>query len=420
MMMNRHRCAAGVWNRTRASAALILLAILLAWLFIPGIRAGGAPATTVPSAGRTGPFIIGADISWIPEDEAAGATYFDHGVQKDIFQILKEHGFNYIRLRVFVDPGSDRGYAAGMSQTFCDLEHTKAMAKRIKAAGMGFLLDFHYSDYWADPGKQIKPAAWENYTVPQLVQAVHDHTHTVVAALKDQGTPPDMVQTGNEIRPGMLWPEGRVGLRDKTADESQWDNLAAMLKAGIAAVKEVDPSIKIVLHNDAGFNDPAVRWWVDHLLARDVQFDIIGLSCYRQDKEGDWPRTFNDLAARYPNLDVMVCEYSSRKQYVNDAMFNVPGKKGLGTFIWEPTRHKEAIFDQNGRNAGGGEAYYYNTTVPAGAFPRPATRPTGATRSTTRPNIAAGQFRRPRTGGRYDTNDLIDIYPRLAHQYGND
>jgi arabinogalactan endo-1,4-beta-galactosidase len=156
-----------------------------------------------------------------------------------------------------------------------------------------------------------------------------------------------------------------------------------------------------------------MRWWVDHLLARDVKFDIIGMSCYRQDGEGNWPDTFNDLAARYPDHDLLVCEYSSRKQYVNDAMFNVPGKKGLGTFIWEPTRHKEAIFDQNGKNAGGGESNYYNTTAPTR---RPATRPTS--RATTRPATTFGG-RRQNHGGRYDANDLIDVYPGLSKAYGN-
>src|SRR2546429_2284508 len=208
------------WSWTRQSntrilpvSAVVLLAILL-------------PTTAL--AARTGPFIIGADISWVPEDEAAGATYFDHGVQKDIFTILKEHGFNYIRLRVFVDPHSERGYARRYEEAFCDLAHTKAMAKRIKAAGMGFLLDFHYSDNWADPGKQTKPLAWEKFTVPQLADAVHEHTRSVLTALKEQDTPPQMVQIGNEITNGLLWPEGNI---------DHFDDFATIVKAGIAATR---------------------------------------------------------------------------------------------------------------------------------------------------------------------------------------
>src|SRR2546421_8349865 len=122
------------WSWTRQSNTGILpVSALLVIVFL---------FSTTARAARTGPFIIGADISWIPEDEAAGATYFDKGVQKDIFQILEDHGFNYIRLRIFVDPSSPRGYARNMPEAFCDLPHTLAMAKRMKAAGMGFLLDF--------------------------------------------------------------------------------------------------------------------------------------------------------------------------------------------------------------------------------------------------------------------------------------
>ena len=371
-----------------------------------------AMTASIANAGRTRPFIIGADISWTPEDEAAGAQYFDGGVRKDLLQILKDHGFNYIRLRIFVNPKSEGGYARNMPEAFCDLAHTEAMAKRIKAAGMGFLLDFHYSDNWADPGKQMKPLAWEALSMPELVQAVHDHTQTVLAALKADGTLPDMVQIGNEITPGMLWPDGRVGnTSDAAADEKQWDNLAALVKSGIKATREINPAISIILHSDAGYSDQQMRHWVDHLLARDVKFDIIGLSCYRQDKEGDWPNTFNDLAQRYPDHDLMVCEYSARKQYINDAVWNVPDQKGLGSFIWEPTRHKEAIFDVNGQNAGGGEQYNYNTTVPSN---RPATRPTTRPAPTTSPSVR----RRRGNGGRYDTNWLIGLFSEMSRDYG--
>jgi arabinogalactan endo-1,4-beta-galactosidase len=117
-------------------------------------------------------FILGADISWVPEDEAAGAQYFDQGQQKDIFDILKDHGFNYVRLRIFVDPKAPNGYAARLGEAFCDLEHVKAMSRRAKAAGMGILLDFHYSDTWADPGKQFKPAAWEKLRFDDLKTAL--------------------------------------------------------------------------------------------------------------------------------------------------------------------------------------------------------------------------------------------------------
>ena len=105
--------------------------------------------------------MLGADISFLPQLEDRGIKFTDNGVEKDAIQILKDHGFNYVRLRIFNDPARDSGYSP--KKGFCDLEHTKQMAKRVKAAGMKLLLDFHYSDYWADPGKQYKPLHGEIY-----------------------------------------------------------------------------------------------------------------------------------------------------------------------------------------------------------------------------------------------------------------
>jgi len=181
--------------------------------------------------------MLGADISFLPELEARGMKFSDNGVEKDAIQILKDHGFNYVRLRIFNDPASDSGYSPGKG--FCDLENTKKMAKRVKAAGMKLLLDFHYSDYWADPGKQYKPAGWRKYSFEELKKAVYDYTKEVMQQLKEQGTTPDMVQVGNEINHGIVWPEGNV---------SNFDGLAQLINAGTAAVKSVDPSVVMMLH----------------------------------------------------------------------------------------------------------------------------------------------------------------------------
>ena len=129
------------------------------------------------------------------------------------YEILKDHGFNYIRLRIFNDPASDSGYSP--KKGFCDLEHTKQMAKRVKAAGMKFLLDFHYSDTWADPGKTIQASCMERiYHFDELKTALFNYTKKVIQELKNQGTTPDMVQVGNEINHGMIWPEGNVSNLD--------------------------------------------------------------------------------------------------------------------------------------------------------------------------------------------------------------
>ena len=353
-------------------------------------RAGGVDARQ--AAHRTGPFILGADISWVQEDEAEGSTYYDHGVKKDVFQIFKDNGFNYIRLRVFVNPASPRGYAARSKEAFCDAAHTLTMAKRVRAAGMGLLVDFHYSDTWADPGKQFKPAAWENFDLPALKKAVYDHTRSVLSALKEQGTTPDMVQIGNEVTNGLLWPDGRA--------KDHFDNFAELIKSGIAAARAVDPAIKIVMHHDKGNNNAVVRWWLDNLISRGVKFDIIGLSCNTDGPAEKWKANFDDLAVRYPQYGLLAAEYSYRKRELNDIVYNVPDRRGLGSFIWEPTRHHEAIFDREGRNAGAG------TQRP----PRTAGQPV--------PKPPAASGHRPRTG-RFDTNDLIDLYPKMAKDYGN-
>src|SRR3569833_1652966 len=251
---------------------LIALSLLLA------LKVSAADTNIVKNS-RTGPFILGADISWTLEDEADGAEYFDHGVKKDLFQILKDYKFNYIRMRVFVNPTSANGYAHRRSEAFSDLEHTKKLAARAKAAGLGILLDVHYGDTWTSPGPQEKPVAWQNYNFAQLTQAVREFTHRCIYELITIGTPADMVQIGNEISDGMLFPDGRRSNKEK---------IAALVKAGIAGAKEVDPSVKIVLHHHLGRDNKRMVDWLDNLLQRGTDFDIIGMSCYALAKEGEW------------------------------------------------------------------------------------------------------------------------------------
>ena len=160
--------------------------------------------------------MIGADISWLPQFEARGMKFYENGKEIDAVKLLNEHGFNYIRLRIFVHPENENGYAPG--EGYCDLDHTLAMAQRIKDAGMKLLLDFHYSDYWADPQQQYKPASWANLDFETLEDSVKSYTSRVLRALSKQETPPDMVQVGNEINHGLLWPEGHISHPDRLAD----------------------------------------------------------------------------------------------------------------------------------------------------------------------------------------------------------
>jgi len=381
------------------------------------------PAPGVPVRKR--PYILGADISWLLEDEAQGAAYFDRGVQRDIFQILKSYGFDFIRARIFVNPHAPGGYSARRSEAFCDLEHTKTFAKRIQSAGLGFLLSCHYSDTWASPAKQAKPAAWANLPFDKLVTTVHDWTANALKELRENGTSPQMISIGNETSSGMLFPDGRA---------SNFDHFAELVNAGCAAARQSDPKLQIALHHHLGRDNAAVRAWVDNFLARKTDFDIIGMSCYNEARRGDWKTNFNDLATRYPDLSFIAMECSYQKRYLNDLIFNAPGEKGLGSFIWEPTRWREAIFDHNGQNAGNdmnNRPHLPASTLPPADAPdqpvyHPATPPQGEQNPavplatgipTTRPGGPTTR-RRFSFGGRYDTNSYILAYPEMAKAYG--
>ena len=284
--------------------------------------------------------IIGADISFLPQLEARGMHFSDdNGKPGEAMDIMKAHGFNYIRLRIFDHPDLPKGYSP--KQGFCDLPHTMAMAKRIKAAGLKFLLDIHYSDYWADPQQQNKPAAWSTLDFSTLKDSVYAYTRTIMQALKDQGTAPDMVQVGNEINHGILWPDGAIG---------NLDSLAQLLFAGIRGVKDVSPSTAIMLHIALGGQNEESRFFIDNMLARKVPFDVIGLSYYPRwhGTPDDLKNNMADLAKRYHKY-VMVAEYSQYKELVNDIAFTAPGKEALGTFIWEPLSTWEAFFDRTGK-----------------------------------------------------------------------
>jgi beta-galactosidase len=284
--------------------------------------------------------MLGADISFLPQLEDRGIKFSDKGVEKDAIQILKDHGFNYVRLRIFNDPARDSGYSP--KKGFCDLENTKKMAKRVKAAGMKLLLDFHYSDTWADPGKQYKPAAWRNLSFTELKKAVYDYTKKVIQELKDQGTTPDMVQIGNEINHGIIWPEGNV---------SNLDSLAQLINAGTAAVKAVDPTVIMMLHVALGGQHDESAFFIDNMVARNVPFDVIGESYYPKwhGTLDDLRDNLNNLSVRY-NKDIIVVEYSALKKEVNKIAFEVINGKGKGTCIWEPLSTWEKIFDEKGKS----------------------------------------------------------------------
>lgn len=282
--------------------------------------------------------MIGADISFLPQLEARGRKFYEDGVEKDAIALLKEHGFNYIRLRIFVNPENEKGYSPG--QGYCGLSYTLGMARRIRDAGMKLLLDFHYSDYWADPQQQNKPLAWADLDFATLNDSVKQYTARVLRALTNQGTPPDMVQIGNEINHGLLWPDGHI---------SQPDDLAILLQSGVAGVEMVDPKMPVMMHIALGGQNDESVFWLDNMIARGLKFDIIGISYYPRwhGTLDDLNFNLHDLVKRY-NKPVNVVEYSDFKKEVHDIVFELPDDMGRGACIWEPLGWRSRMFDRDG------------------------------------------------------------------------
>jgi len=264
----------------------VLVASLLILSSLGTASAGASPDPA--GAKKTRPpkhmqFARGVDASYVKRVEDKGGVYKTaDGKTKDVFRILAANGVNYVRFRLWNDPPD--GHA--------NKTEVLALAARAKAAGLKIMIDFHYSDFWADPGKQNKPAAWESLSFTELNQAVYDYSYDVVNSMIRQGTPPDIVEVGNEITHGMLWPDGHVIMNDPTYDTpAQWSNLASLVNSGISGVKATGSKAKIMIHI-AGGDNAEMRWFYDNLIANGVDFDILGLSYYH-----NWHGTFSEFSA---------------------------------------------------------------------------------------------------------------------------
>ncbi|MBQ8493068.1 MAG: glycosyl hydrolase 53 family protein [Alistipes sp.] len=295
------------------------------------------------------PYAVGADISWLQSQEDDGTVFSDGGVEGDAMEILRDNGFNYIRLRLFVNPRSELGYSR--REGYCDLEHTLTMAKRIKDAGMYFLLDFHYSDNWADPQKQIMPQAWQTFSYDEVCAAVYEHTKEVLVALESQGTAPDMVQVGNEVSNGMLWPYGSV--------RHSFEGLCGLLKEGVRAVREYAPSAEVMLHVALGGQAEESERFFDAMAEYGVEYDIIGQSYYPE-----WHGTLEELEVntnalvRKYNKPLIVVEYRDHYLDIERIVSSLPDGLGRGTFIWEATSpHWGKLFDETGAATPALDAY---------------------------------------------------------------
>ncbi len=239
---------------------------------------------------------IGADISLLDKFNDFGGVYKENGKEKNALEIFKNNGYNYVRLRLF--------HAPNMEGATCqDLPYTIKLAKRVKKSGMKLLLDFHYSDTWADPGKQIKPKTWEGLPFSVLADSVYAYTFRVMNAFAVEGITFDMVQPGNEISHGMIWPEGKLSGETDAEKAKQWQQFTNLVKAGIKGVKDSPngATIPIMIHIANGGEKQPTKWFLDNLLKYDVDFDIIGQSYYPW-----WHGTFEMLE---DNIQFMTQEY---------------------------------------------------------------------------------------------------------------
>jgi arabinogalactan endo-1,4-beta-galactosidase len=341
---------------TRRQLLIGSSAVLAGGAFQPTARADD---TSRRRPRQSGPEIRGADLSFTLQVEAAGGSFSDGGQEAAVERILADHGATHVRLRVWTDPPD--GYS--------DLASALELASRARQAGLGLLIDPHYSDFWADPGKQPTPAAWQGQDLDTLADTVREYTRDLVTAFAEQGTPIDILQVGNEITAGMLWPTGQI-YQD---DGEHWPEFCTLLAAGIEGAREASQAgqpLRIMLHIDRGGNNGDCQYFYDHVLDSGIEFDVIGLSFYPF-----WHGSIDalranlaDLAPRY-GKDIVVAETSypwtlddgddeanfvtsadqlpddypptpeGQQAFLTDlagALVDTPNGRGLGFFVWEP------------------------------------------------------------------------------------
>lgn len=315
----------------------------------------------LPTVSYAFDYAIGADLSFLKRAEDRGTVFKDAGQAKPGLEIFKDHGYNWIRLRLFHTP----------TRLPNNLEYTIALAQEAKTLGYKFLLNYHYSDTWADPGKQFIPKAWEGKSHAELVEAVFEYTRDTVAAFRDANALPDMVQVGNEITPGMLWPDGKL--------PGNWGHFAELLGAGIDGVNAGRGDAqrpRIMIHIDKGGDKATTKAFFDKLNSYGLDYDVIGQSYYPW-----WHGTLLDLrenlifmANTYEKDIIMVevaynwrpAEYQGRpapfpetpegqRQFLDEVhriVLNTPHNRGKGVFWWEPAvtggLRRRGMFDNDG------------------------------------------------------------------------
>jgi arabinogalactan endo-1,4-beta-galactosidase len=373
-----------------------------------------SPLSIEPIQGISDKFIRGVDISTLIEMEENGQKYYDSELKEaDLFDILDDHGVNWIRVRVWNNP-----YNVPWSTTLSkdglliegpigggtnDLEKAIELSKRAKAKNMNVLVDFHYSDFWADPGKQFKPAEWENLSFEELKKAVYDFTYNSLEQMSKEGCLPDMVQIGNEVNSGLIFPEGR-DIKSEQAYE--------LIAQGVLAVrtfsKEKTTPIKVMIHLAEGGDRSLFVQVFDHFTEKGLDYDVIGVSFYPY-----WHGSLTDLKLNLKTLEeryqkeVVVAEVAYANGYtegdttgnifnetmeeeggykasvlgqatcirdIMEVVSEVSNQRGLGIFYWEPAWltpagtgwvtgegngwENQAMFDINGRVLDSMDVFY--------------------------------------------------------------
>jgi arabinogalactan endo-1,4-beta-galactosidase len=313
----------------------------------------GALAVTVPASPAAAATLTmrGADVSSLQRSLDVGARYYTaSGAQADPLDILKSLGVNYVRLRVWNNPASGYNNAA----------RVLAYARTVKAKGLSLMVDFHYSDTWADPGKQYKPAAWSSHGINQLTGDVYNYTYSLCSQLKAQGTAPDSVQIGNEINVGMLWNDGKVVNNDFT-------NISALLRAGYNATKACNSSTQVIIHTADADSDAHARWFYDGISAKGVAWDITGLSyyCMWHGSLSNLYGVITDVKSRY-GRPVVIAEtaYPFTAANADSTANSVSGSAPCSGYpaTWSGQASEFTAVQNTARNAGALGVFYWEPT----------------------------------------------------------
>ena len=286
---------------------------------------------------------VGGDISLLPSYEQNGATYFDNNGNPiaEVLPYLKQQGLNAMRVRLFVNPANapETEKEEGVRQ---DLGYVKKLAKRIKEQGMALMLDFHYSDSWADPSKQYTPNDWQSLTESQLQERIYTYTKDALQQLADTGATPDLIQTGNEISYGMLWgARGASNLKKcYTSSTDNWPYFTSLLKQAVKACREVCPQAKVILHTERVAQPTVLKDFYQRMASYGVDYDIIGLSYYPyfHGNLNVLDKALQTLTQKFPDKNIMIVEtgYSYK--------WEVPGTTVNNTSTWPYTEAGQAKF----------------------------------------------------------------------------